>query len=134
MLLTAGPAVAVGSSGEDKPEETQKFVGDPESQFYREDGHPEELDLRPAVNPDFDPVESCDLKWELKCIPGTEQDCPEGYNNFEVNVCTPIGCPEGYHDYFEDEDAACYSNEQECKYDLVLAKDEYGDSCEPAEE
>jgi hypothetical protein len=40
-----------------------------------------------------------DLKWELKCIPGSEQKCSDlrGYDNGEMNVCTPIGCPDGYH-------------------------------------
>jgi hypothetical protein len=114
-------------------EETQIYVGDGESAFYREDGYTKDTENRPAINPDFAPDRSCDLKWELKCIPGSEQSCLdiEGYNNGEMNVCTPIGCPEGYHDNYEDEDNICHSNEKECPQDLVLVKDEYGDTCKP---
>jgi hypothetical protein len=138
-LTTAGPAVAVGSSdgGKEKPEETQIYVGDDgESGFYRDDGYPIDTDLRPAINPDFAPDESCDPKWELKCIPGSEQGCfgdgLEGYNNGEMNVCTPIGCPDSYHDNFEWEDNICYSNEQGCHNDgYIMLDDEFGMTCEP---
>jgi hypothetical protein len=35
---------------------------------------------RPAINPDFDPDRSCLFDvFQLKCIPGSEQDCPEGF-------------------------------------------------------
>ena len=123
------------SASQEKPEQTQIYVNDEEereSGFYREDGFPKDTEDRPAINPDFAPDESCDLKWELKCIPGREQSCfdLEGYNNFEGNVCTPIGCPEGYHDVFDDEDNICHSNEKECPQNgMVLAERKYGDSC-----
>ena len=112
ILITAVPAVAIGSSEEEKPKETQIYVGDGESAFYREDGYPRDTENRPAINPDFAPNRSCDLKWELKCIPGSEQKCSDlrGYDNGEMNVCTPIGCPEGYHNIAEDEDNICHSN------------------------
>ncbi len=102
-----------------------------ESGFYREDGFPKDTEDRPAINPDFAPDESCDFKWELKCIPGSEQSCfeLEGYNNFEGNVCTPIGCPEGYHDIFDDEDNICHSNEKDCPNNMVLAEKEFGMQC-----
>ncbi len=102
------------SASQEKPEQTQVLIEEEiESGFYRDDGFPKATKDRPAINPDFAPDESCDLKWELKCIPGREQSCfeLEGYNNFEGNVCTPIGCPEGDHDIFEDEDNICYSND-----------------------
>ena len=53
----------------------------------------------------------------------------EGYNNFEDNVCTPIGCPEGYHDIFDDEDNICHSNEKDCPNTMILVEDEYGTTC-----
>jgi hypothetical protein len=132
ILITAGPAVAIGSS-DNKPEETQTYVGG-DSAFYREDGHPRDTKNRTAINPDFAPDRSCDLKWELKCIPGSEQQCNDlrGYDNGEMNVCTPIGCPEGYHNNFEWEDNVCYSNEEvDCQDDYILLKGPYGDTCEP---
>jgi hypothetical protein len=130
-LITAGPAVAVGSSN-GEPEETQTNVGDPETGFYSDDGYPKQTD-RPAINSDFDPDENCDPKWELKCIPGSQQDCPEGFNNGEMNVCTLIGCPDGYHNISEDEDNICYSNEIDCPNNWILVKNEYGETCKESE-
>jgi hypothetical protein len=116
------------SASEEKPEQTQIYVGDRESGFYRDDGYPIDTELRSAINPEFAPDESCDLKWELKCIPGSQQSCfdeLEGFNNGEMNVCTPIGCPNGYHDNFEWEDNVCYSNDQGCYNDgYVMVEDE----------
>jgi hypothetical protein len=88
------------SASQEKPEQTQVLIEEEIDLLYRDDGFPKATKDRPAINPDFAPDESCDLKWELKCIPGREQSCfeLEGYNNFEGNVCTPIGCPEGDHD------------------------------------
>jgi hypothetical protein len=122
------------SASEEKPEQTQIYVGDGVNGFYRDDGYPIDTELRPAINPDFAPDESCDLKWELKCIPGSEQQCNEieGYNNGEMNVCTPKGCPNGYHDNFEWEDNICYSNEQGCANEgFILIAKERGMTCEP---
>ena len=128
------PTISVSASQEeDKPEETQTYIeGEEESGFYRDDGYPRDTKNRPAINPDFAPDRSCDLKCELKCIPGSQQECRdlEGFNNGEMNVCTPIGCPEGYHDIFEDEDNICHSNEIECPNNMVLVKDEFGMTCE----
>ena len=128
------PTIHVSASQEE-PEQTQTRIEEErESGFYREDGFPKATEDRPAINPDFAPDESCDLKWELKCIPGSEQSCfeeLEGYNNSELNVCTPIGCPEGYHDIFDDEDNICHSNEIDCPNDMILVEDEYGMTCTP---
>jgi len=133
------PTIPVSAS-EDKPEQTQTYVKgerERESGFYRDDGYPKDTENRPAINPNFAPDESCDLKWELKCIPGSQQSCRdlEGYNNGEMNVCTPIGCPEGYHDNFEWEDNVCYSNDEGCQNDdyiLVEREDEdRNDTCGP---
>jgi hypothetical protein len=128
MLLI--PTTTYVSAG---PEETQVRIEGGNELFYREDGYPKDTEDRPAINPDFAPDRSCDLKWELKCIPGSEQKCSDlrGYDNGEMNVCTPIGCPDGYHNIFEDEDNICHSNEIDCPYDLVLVEDAYGQTCEP---
>ena len=117
-----------------QPEETQVRIEGGSELFYREDGYPRDTKNRPAINPDFAPDESCDLKWELKCIPGSQQSCfdeLEGFNNGEMNVCTPIGCPEGYHDIYEDEDNICHSNEIDCPNDWPLVSKDYGDQCNP---
>jgi hypothetical protein len=124
------------SASQEKPEQTQVRIEEEiESGFYREDGFPKATEDRPAINPDFAPDRSCDLKWELKCIPGSEQKCSDlrGYDNGEMNVCTPIGCPDGYHDVIEDEDNICHSNEIDCPYDMVLVKDAYGETCKEPE-
>lgn len=54
---------------------------------------------RPAINLDFAPDEDCNIKYELKYIPGSAQKCRdlEGFDNGENNVCTPIECQEGYY-------------------------------------
>ena len=136
MMLVSTTTYA--SATQEKPEQTQIYVNDEEereSGFYREDGYPRDTKNRPSINPDFAPDRSCDLKWELKCIPGSEQKCIDlrGYDNGEMNVCTPIGCPEGYHDVIEDEDNICHSNDEECPYDMVLVKDAYGETCKEPE-
>jgi hypothetical protein len=76
------------SATQDKPEETQRCVGDEETGFYREDGFPIATKDRPATNPDFAPDRNCDLVWELKCISGSEQKCSDlrGYDNGEKIV------------------------------------------------
>lgn len=124
------------SASQEKPEQTQTYVEEEkerESGFYREDGFPKDTKDRPAINPDFDPDEDCNISYELKCIPGREQSCFEldGYNNFEVNVCTPKGCPEGYYIMEEDEDGVCYSNSEGCPdyADFVLVKEPRGSMC-----
>ncbi len=89
---------------------------------------------RPAINPDFAPDEDCNIAYELKCIPGSQQSCfdLEGFNNGDNNVCTPIACQEGYHDEYEDETGLCYPNEVECPDTMVLESGgKYGDSCTP---
>jgi hypothetical protein len=129
LVVLLIPTISVYAS----QEETQTYVGDGESAFYRDDGYPKDTKNRPAINPDFAPDRSCDLKWELKCIPGSEQKCSDlrGYDNGEMNVCTPIGCPEGYHNIFDWEDNVCYSNEIDCPNDWILVKNAYGETCKP---
>jgi hypothetical protein len=122
------------SASQEEPNETQIYVKEErelESGFYRDDGYPRDTENRPAINPDFAPDRSCDLKWELKCVPGSQQKCSdlEGFDNGEMNVCTPISCPDGYHNLFEWEDNVCYSNEIDCPNNLVLVEGTYGDMC-----
>jgi hypothetical protein len=109
-----------------------------ESGFFNEYGYVI-LQNRPAINPDFAPDESCDIDlYQLKCIPGSEQDCPEGWQNGEDNICSPSGpCPEGYHGADDDETGQCYSNEEGCKgmisnripYILLTDRPGKGDRC-----
>lgn len=101
-----------------------------ESGFYDEKGQPI-YEGRPAVNPDFDPDEDCNIAYELKCIPGSQQDCPEGFHNGEDDVCSPVGCQEGYHGVDEDETGLCYPNDEGCgdHGPYVLIEGERGDHC-----
>ena len=111
---------------------------DRESGFYNEENGYPKLTDRPAINPDFDPDEDCNLEYHLKCIPGSEQDCPEGYHNGEDNVCSPMECQEGYHSVDDDETGLCYPNSEGCdgyvikngiRYSFVFIEDEDGDRC-----
>lgn len=104
-----------------------------ESGFYNENGHPKQAD-RPAINPDFDPDESCDLDvYQLKCIPGLEQECPEGFGNNEDGQCHPTGpCPDGHHYEDEDESGQCYPNNEGCgDYGpfVLIEEEDGGDRC-----
>lgn len=50
-------------------------------------------DNRPAINPDFAPDQDCNIAYEIKCIPGSQQSCRDdldGFHNGEDNVCSPI--------------------------------------------
>ena len=50
---------------------------------------------RPAINPDFSPDESCLFDvYQLRCIPGAEQECPEGLGTNEDYTCFS-------HEYWE---------------------------------
>jgi hypothetical protein len=102
-----------------------------ESGFYTEGGFPKYNKDRPAINPDFAPDEDCNLVYELKCLPGTEQECPEGYNGGDDNSCSPKECQEGYHYEDEDETGLCYPNDEGCgDYGpYVLIEGKYGDRC-----
>lgn len=79
-------------------------------------------DDRPAINPDFDPDEDCDFDTcQLKCIPGSQQDCPDGFWKNEDDTCHVAGpCPDGYHSVDDDESGQCYPNEGGCEYDYFI--------------
>lgn len=99
---------------------------------------------RPAINPEFDPDESCLFDvFQLKCVPGSQQECPESFASAEPENCYPKhseGCPEGYHGTDDDETGQCYPNSEGCKgytikdgirFDYVLLEDrpDKGDRC-----
>jgi hypothetical protein len=99
---------------------------------------------RPAINEDFNPDRSCMFDaYQLRCIPGADQVCPEGFGNNDDSTCFFFhkkGCPEGYHSTENDETGQCYSNEEGCnsyvtingtRHDYVLLTDrpDNGDTC-----
>ena len=90
---------------------------------------------RPTINEDFDPDYDCVFDvFLLKCVPGSEQECPEGFRSAEPENCYPVhpeGCPEGYHGTDDDETGQCYPND-ECEYDgyvLLTDRPDKGDRC-----
>lgn len=100
-------------------------------------------DNRPAINPDFAPDQDCNIAYEVKCIPGSQQSCfdLDGFDNGKNNVCSPIECQEGYHMVDDDETGLCYPNsEVDCddsyvvtydgkqRYDYVFVEGEDGES------
>jgi len=93
---------------------------------------------RPPINPDFDPDYSCLFDtYQAKCIPGSEQECPEGLGGSnDDQTCVPDHdkCPEGYHSSEADETGQCIENQGElgCEYDdMILTQNENtgGDIC-----
>jgi len=99
---------------------------------------------RPAINEDFNPDRSCMFDaYQLRCIPGAVQECPEGFGNNDDSTCFFLhkeGCPEGYHSTDNDETGQCYSNEEGCnayatingtRHDYVLLTERpgKGDTC-----
>jgi hypothetical protein len=99
---------------------------------------------RPAINVNFNPDRSCMFDaYQLRCIPGADQACPEGFGSNDDSTCFFFhngGCPEGYHSTDNDETGQCYSNEEGCnayvtingtRHDYVLLTDRpgKGDAC-----
>lgn len=95
---------------------------------------------RPSINPDFNPDESCLFDvFQLKCIPGSEQDCPKPqFSAGDPQACFPKTlvdgewkwvCPDGYHNEDEDETGQCYPNDEGCINDTyILLTDRPGKS------
>jgi hypothetical protein len=85
---------------------------------------------RPPINSDFAPDESCwfDVN-QLKCVPGSQQECPEGFEINEDRQCHPTGdCPEDYMTIDDDESGQCYpSSEADCNNDNYLIKSSSGE-------
>ena len=82
------PNVVFASANNPQQEFTEE---ERESGFYSEDGYLILQDNRPAINPDFDPDYSCLFDtYQVKCIPGSEQECPEGLGgNNDDETCVP---------------------------------------------
>jgi hypothetical protein len=88
---------------------------------------------RLAINPDFAPDESCLFDvFQDKCVPGSQQECPEGFGTNEDYNCIPLindgqwGCPDdGYHSVDNDETGQCYPNSGDsgCKDAYLLSED-----------
>jgi hypothetical protein len=82
---------------------------------------------REAINPDFSPDQSCLFDtYQDKCVPGSQQKCPEGFGNNEDYTCVPLHerCPEGYHSEDDDETGQCYPNSEGCSTDEYLLTDD----------
>ena len=92
---------------------------------------------RPALNPDFNPDESCLFDVEqIQCIPGSEQECPEGFSaTIPENCVTMIAkngnweCPTSYHSVEGDETAQCYPNSEPCPRGATLVPHGEYDRC-----
>ena len=74
-------------------------------------------EARPPINPDFAPDESCDFDaYQAKCVPGTSQECHEGFAINEDYACHVQGdCPKGHHGVDNDETGQCYPNSEGCR-------------------
>jgi hypothetical protein len=102
-----------------------------ESGFYNAEGYVLNDKDRPPINPDFAPDEDCNIAYELKCIPGSQQSCfdLDGFHNGEDNVCSPVECQEGYASADDEETGLCITYEK-CESDryvdngYILLKDE----------
>ena len=76
---------------------------------------------RPTINEDFNPDKSCQFDvFQLKCIPGSEQDChEEGFGNNDADTCFPLDengnadCPDGYGLLDDDETGQCYPKDEQ---------------------
>jgi hypothetical protein len=99
---------------------------------------------RPAINPDFAPDESCLFDvFQLKRVPGSQQECPEGFGHADPDNCYPQfgpggtwACPEGSHGVEDDETSQCYPDGVPCPDDMIMTEDddrgcvEYRISCD----
>ena len=69
-------------------------------------------------NPFFAPDASCMFDaYQLHCIPGDHQECPEGFASNEDSTCfvsKKNGCPDGYHSADDDETGQCYPDTEPC--------------------
>lgn len=117
-LLASSVNSVVATTGRDLTEK-EKEIG-----FYSEQGYELPQHDRPAINPDFALDYDCLFDtFQLKCVPGSEQECPEGFGRNEDETCfakTFINgkwewkCPEGYHAVDDYETGQCYPNSEGC--------------------
>jgi hypothetical protein len=133
------------SSTSESESESSSSSGQNQSGFFTEGGSVvHSKSDRPAINEDFNPDKSCMFDaYQLRCIPGAEQECPEGFGNNDDSTCFFLhkeGCPEGYHSTDNDETGQCYSNKEGCnayatingtRHDYVLLTERpgKGDTC-----
>jgi hypothetical protein len=71
--------------------------GERESGFYNKGGYLLGKSNRPAINPDLDIDEDCKFDaYQIKCQPGSEQECPWGPGTNEDDGCVPsdVECPD----------------------------------------
>jgi hypothetical protein len=73
---------------------------------------------------------------QLKCVPGSEHECPEGFSATIPENCVPmIGkngnweCPKDYHSVEVDETAQCYPNSETCPRGATLIPHGEYDRC-----
>ena len=136
---------SASSSSSESESESSSSSGQNQSGFFTESGFVvHSKSDRPAINEDFNPDRSCMFDaYQLRCIPGAGQECPEGFGNNDDSTCFFLhreGCPEGYHSTDNDESGQCYSNEEGCnacatingtRHDYVLLTERpgKGDTC-----
>jgi hypothetical protein len=132
---SSSSSTASSSSSESESESISRQSG-----FFTEGGFVvHSKSDRPAINEHFNPDRSCMFDaYQLRCIPGADQECPEGFGNNDDSTCFFLhreGCPEGYHSTDNDESGQCYSNEEGCnayttingtRHDYVLLTDRPG--------
>jgi hypothetical protein len=137
---SSSSSASSSSSESESKSENEATSSSNQSGFFTERGFVIQSKLdRPAINEDFNPDRSCMFDaYQLRCVPGADQECPEGFGNNDDSTCFFFhkeGCPEGYHSTDNDETGQCYSNEEGCnayvtingtRYDYVLLTDRPG--------
>ena len=130
-----GFSACSGGGNEDNDSSSDQNDGDNgiatqnENGMYQENGYVKPKSNRPPTNPDFNPDYSCLFDvFQLKCIPGSQQECPEGFSAGDPETCfaeTFINgkweweCPEGYHSVEDDETGQCYPDSEGCPDGMI---------------
>jgi hypothetical protein len=131
---------SASSSSSESKSENESTSSSSQNGFFTERGFVvQPKSDRPTINEDFNPDSSCMFDaYQFRCIPGANQECPEGFGNNDDSTCFFLhkeGCPEGYHSTDNDETGQCYSNEEGCnayatingtRYDYILLTDRPG--------
>jgi hypothetical protein len=84
-------------------------------------------------NPFFAPDGSCLFDvYQLHCIPGDHQECPEGFGNNKDGTYFPMTmvngtwereCPPEYHSEQDDETGQCYPDTEPCHPGQIRSPD-----------
>jgi hypothetical protein len=101
------------------------FAVEPEKEGLFRDHLIQPQKNRIAINENFAPDESCMFDaYQLKCVPGAEQECPEGFAQNEDPTCwfEHDICPEGYLTVDDDETGKCY-NDVSCVDSYLVTND-----------